>query len=119
MHLGLINPYVIEASGGYDHCPMWYEYKLRRYARGLVWSYPDMTVKQLEAVRRDIERTFGHSNTVCMRCGYVAISLDEQAEIANIFAEHAPGHEPRYRAFEEHYVRPQRVEGKAARRLTK
>lgn len=119
MHLGLVNPLLVEAAGGYDHCPQWHEYKLRRYARGLVWSYPDMTIKQLDAVRHEIERAFGRSNTVRMRCGYVAISPEEQGVIANIFAECAPGHEPRYQAFEEHYVRPQRVEGKAVRRLLK
>lgn len=36
MFLDVVNPKVIQEAGGYDHCPLFYEYKLRRFARGFV-----------------------------------------------------------------------------------
>ena len=42
--LCVINPKILEAAGGYDHCPLYYEYKLRQFARGLIWSYREITI---------------------------------------------------------------------------
>lgn len=117
--LGFTNPRLIEEAGGYERCPRYYEYKLRRYARGLVWRYREMSVAQLEALHAALERRFGRSNIVRMRCGYEAIGPEEQAVIAGIFSQVAPGHEPQYKGFEEHYIKPRRVEGKAVHRLMK
>lgn len=117
--LGVTNPKLIEQAGGYDHCPQYHEHKLRRYARGLVWTYREMTVGQLEKLHSTLTQHFGYSNIVRMRCGYEAISPEDQNTIASIFAQVAPGHEPQYKSFEEHYVKPHRVEGRAAHRLIK
>lgn len=117
--LRVTNPRAIAKAGGYDYCPQWHEYKLRRYARALEWTYPEMTLIQLKSVHEALEKRFGYSTIVRLRCGYEAISPDEQAIIESIFDEYATGHKPIYKAFEEHYVRPPRVEGKKAHKLIK
>ena len=117
MFLGVVNPKVIQEAGGYDHCPFFYEYKLRRFARGFVWSYPDLTLSQLHELHDELIGTFGYSNIVRMRCGYEAISPEEQELIASIFEDVAPSVTPEYKGFEEHYVKPPRAEGKATRKL--
>lgn len=119
MFLGVVNPKTIQEAGGYDHCPLFYEYKLRRFARGFVWSYPDLTLSQLHELHDELFGTFGYSKIVRMRCGYEAISPEEQEPIASIFEDLAPSVTPEYKGFEEHYTKPPRVEGKAARKLLK
>lgn len=111
--LDVVSPDVLERAGGYAGCPFYYEHKLRRFARGLVWSYPNMTLAQLRDVQVAITAYFGERNTVRYRMGYEAISPEEQAKIAEIFSHYAPGHQPEYKTYEEHYVRPPRIEGKA------
>lgn len=54
-----------------------------------------------------------------MRCGYEAISPEEQGFIAKTFATYASTVEPRYQTYEEHYVKPPRIEGRAAHKLLK
>ena len=117
MLLSVMNPKIIEEAGGYDHCPLFLEHKLRRFARGFVWIYRELTVSQLDDLHDELIRTFGYSTMVRMRCGYEAIGSEEQEVIAAIFEEIAPGVEPEYKGFEEHYVKPPRVEGKAVRKL--
>lgn len=117
--VSVANPRLIERAGGYDHCPQYYEYKLRRYARGLVWRYRAMTVGQLEELHEALTRHFGRSNLVRLRCGYEAISPEAQGQIADIFERIAPGHAPEYKSFEEHYIKPPRIEGRAVHRLRK
>lgn len=115
--LCVINPKILEAAGGYDHCPLYYEYKLRQFARGLIWTYRELTVAQLEDLHSALISHFGYSTIVRMRCGYEAISPKEQATIASIFEAWAPGVKPQYKGFEEHYVKPPKVEGRAAHKL--
>lgn len=117
--LTITNPKIIEEAGGYDHCPLYHEYKLRRFARGLVWTYREMTLAQLEDIHHALISHFGYSKVVRMRCGYEVISPDEQAFIAGVFEALAPGNEPEYKTFEEHHVKPPRIEGKAAYKLLK
>lgn len=117
--LSITNPKIIEEAGGYDHCPLYHEHKLRQFARGLIWTYREMTVAQQEEVHAALISHFGYSTTVRMRCGYEAIGPEEQATIAGLFESLAPGVEPRYKGFEEHYIKPPRIEGKAARKLLK
>jgi len=75
MFLGVVNPKTIQEAGGYDHCPLFYEYKLRRFARGFVWFYPDLTLSQLHELHDELFGTFGYSKIVRMRCGYEAIEV--------------------------------------------
>ncbi|MBR8763791.1 hypothetical protein IX335_001009 [Porphyromonas levii] len=115
--LSLTNPRLIEKAGGYDHCPNYHEYKLRRFARGLVWTYDDLTIAQWRDIRSELSAHFSKSAITRMRCGYEAISPEEQELIAHIFDSAAPGSKPRYITYEEHYTKPPRVEGKAAHEL--
>lgn len=117
--VSVTNPRLIEQAGGYDHCPLYYEYKLRRYARGLVWRYRQMSIGQLDALHEALTKHFGYSNLVRIRCGYEVLSPEEQGQIAAIFARVAPGHEPEYKRFEEHYTKPPRIEGRAVHELGK
>lgn len=82
--LCVINPKILEAAGGYDHCPLYYEYKLRQFARGLIWMYRELTVAQQEDLHSALISHFGYSTIVRMRCGYEAISPKEQATIASM-----------------------------------
>ncbi|WP_238296467.1 DUF6078 family protein [Porphyromonas uenonis] len=107
------------AAGGYDHCPNYYEHKLRRYARGLVWSYDDLTLAQWRQIQTQLNRQFGYSEMKRIRHGYVALSPEEQGVIAQIFTTIAPGSEPQYVTYEEHYTKPPRIEGRAAHKLLK
>ena len=115
--LSFTNPALIEEAGGFENCPNYHEHKLRRFARGLAWQYDDLTLAQWKKVKADLSAHFGYSYVVKMRCGYEAISPEEQAEIAQIFDNVAPGHAPHYTTFEEHYFKPPRVEGKEAKKL--
>ncbi|OWR77998.1 DUF6078 family protein [Porphyromonas gingivalis] len=116
--ISITNPKIIQEAGGYDHCPLYYKYKLRQFARGLIWTYQELTVAQQQQIHEALNTHFGYSSMVRMRCGYEAIDPDEQATIASIFEAVAPGViKPRYRSFEEHYIKPPRVEGRAARKL--
>lgn len=117
--LTITNPQLIDKAGGYDHCPNYYEYKLRRYARGLVWSYDDLTLAQWRQVQAQLNRQFGYSEMKRIRHGYVALSPEEQGVIAEIFTRIAPGSAPQYITYEEHYAKPPRVEGRAAHKLLK
>lgn len=117
--LTITNPQLIDKAGGYDHCPNYYEYKLRRYARGLVWSYDDLTLAQWRQVQTQLNRQFGYSEMKRIRHGYVALSPEEQGVIAEIFTRIAPGSTPQYITYEEHYAKPPRVEGRAAHKLLK
>lgn len=117
--LNITNPKLIEEAGGYEYCPLHQEHKLRSFARALVWTYREMTLDQLERVHAALISHFGYSKVVRMRCGYEAISPEEQATIAGIFEAVAPGSKPQYKGFEEHYTKPRRVEGKAAHKLLK
>ena len=117
--LTITNPQLIDKAGGYDHCPNYYEHKLRRYARGLVWSYDDLTLAQWRQIQTQLNRQFGYSEMKRIRHGYVAISPEEQGVIAETFTSIAPGSEPRYITYEEHYTKPPRVEGRAAHKLLK
>ena len=62
--LCVINPKILEAAGGYDHCPLYYEYKLRQFARGLIWSYREITIAQLEDLHSALISHFGYSTIV-------------------------------------------------------
>ena len=117
--LTITNPQLIERAGGYDHCPNYYEHKLRRYARGLVWSYDDLTPAQWRQIQTQLNRQLGYSEMKRIRHGYVALSPEEQGVIAEIFTTIAPGSEPRYITYEEHYTKPPRIEGRAAHKLLK
>lgn len=117
--LTVTNPTIIEASGGYEHCPLYHEHKLRQFARGLIWKYPAMTLKQTSDLHDELISRYGYSSIVRMRCGYEAISPDQQAEIEEIFHEVAPGFNPQYKSFEAYYTKPPRVEGKAAHKYIK
>lgn len=119
LQLSITNPRLIEEAGGYEHCPLFHEYKLRSFARGLVWRYREMTVSQLEEIQQALNQHFGYSKMVRLRCGYEAIDPEEQAVIANIFAQIVPDVSPRYKRFEEHYTKPPRVEGRAAHKYLK
>lgn len=115
--LSIVNPAIIEAAGGYEHCPLYYEWRKRRFARGLVWKYPELTGAQWAAIRHDLAMEFYPSTLRRIRFGYEAISPEEQSKIAEIFARYAPDVEPRYKSFEEHYIKPPRIEGKEARKF--
>ena len=117
--LTITNPQLIDKAGGYDHCPNYYEYKLRRYARGLVWRYDDLTLAQWRQVQAQLNRQFGYSEMKRIRHGYVALSPEEQGVIAEIFTRIAPGSAPQYITYEEHYAKPPRVEGRAVHKLLK
>ena len=41
--LSVTNPQLIEQAGGYSQCPKYYEWKLRRFARGMRWRYGTLT----------------------------------------------------------------------------
>ena len=117
--LTITNPQLIDKAGGYDHCPNYYEHKLRRYARGLVWSYDDLTLAQWRQIQTQLNRQFGYSEMKRIRHGYVALSPEEQGVIAETFTRIAPSSAPQYITYEEHYVKPPRVEGRAAHKLLK
>lgn len=115
--VSLVNPRLIERVGGYEHCPMYHEYKLRRFARGLIWRYNELTIGQHAEIHTAILDHFGKATTNRYRFGYEAISPECQQSIEDIFERLAPGHKPQYRSYEEHYIKPARVEGKAARKI--
>lgn len=117
IYLSVVNPQIIEKAGGYESCPSYYEHKLRRYARGLIWSYDELTIAQWRTLKAELNAHFGYHNMVRMRCGYEAISPEDQERIADIFARVAAHSSPRYRSYEEHYIKPPRVEGKAVHKL--
>lgn len=117
--LTITNPQLIERAGGYDHCPNYHEHKLRRYARRLVWRYDDMTLGQKRQIESQLNAHFGKNAVIRMRCGYEAISPEEQGFIAETFAAYAPAVEPQYVTYEEHYTKPPRIEGRAAHKLLK
>lgn len=117
--LTITNPTLIEASGGYEHCPLYHEHKLRQFARALIWKYPEMTLEQTSNLHDKLISHFGYSNIVRMRCGYEAITPEQQAKIEAIFHEVAPGFKPHYKSFEVRYTKPPRVEGKAVHKLIK
>lgn len=117
MQIQITNPILIQEAGGYEHCPLYYELKIRRFARGLVWKYPDLTGRQLDQIHAELTDLFGYSKVVRLRCGYEVLTPEEQEAIAHLWQSIAPGHAPQYRAFEEHYIKPRRVEGKASRKI--
>lgn len=117
MGLGVTNPQLIEQLGGYDHCPRFYEWRLRQFARFLVWNYPDLTGRQWQAIKYDLVSAFSENTLKRFRNGYEAISPGEQERIAEVFARHSPDVRPRYKRTEEHYLKPPRIEGKEARKL--
>ena len=108
MLLSLVNPRLIERAGGYDHCPAFYEHKLRRYARGMRWRYGALTGDTQDAIHERLERHFGRSLMARMRRGDEVISPEDQTYIRKLFAEMAPEVEPEFLAYEEHYVKPPR-----------
>ena len=106
--LGVTNPQLIEKAGGYDHCPEFHRWELRRFARGMRWRYGALTGDAQEAIHQTLEWHFGHALMGRMRRGDEVISPKDQEYIRKVFAEMAQGVEPEFMAFEEHYVNPPR-----------
>lgn len=104
----VVNPQHLEAAGGYEHCPAFYRWQARRFARGLRWRYGALTVDQQDAIHAELESHFGYSLMGRMRRGDEVISPDDQEVIRAIFARHAEGIEPEYESFETHYIKPKR-----------
>lgn len=118
--LSVVNPKIIDEAGGYDHCPPLPRIQAQTFCTrthlGLSRNDRNPTPP---SPQRALIGHFGYSAIVRLRCGYDAISPEEQAAITLLFERLAPGIEPRYKAFEEHYLKPPRVEGKAAHKLLK
>ena len=106
--LGVANPQLIEQAGGYDHCPEYYRWELRRFARGMRWRYGALTGDAQEEIHERLEGYFGRSLMGRMRRGDEVISPDAQEYIRSVFAELAGGIEPEFLSFEEHYIKPPR-----------
>ena len=106
--LGVANPQRIEQAGGYDHCPEYHKWELRRFARGMCWHYGRLTGDAQAAIHQTLEKHFGRSLMGRMRRGDEVISPEEQEYIRTVFAEQAQGVEPELLAFEEHYIKPPR-----------
>lgn len=106
--LSVTNPQLIEQAGGYSQCPKYYEWKLRRFARGMRWRYGTLTGNAEAEIHERLKDAFGFTQIGRMRRGDVVISPEEQAQIREIFEEVAPGAEPEFIAFEEHYIKPPR-----------
>lgn len=102
------NPKLIEAAGGYDHCPAYYEWRERRYARGMRWRYGALTGDVQAEIHRRLEQHFGKSLMGRMRRGDEVIGPEEQEYIRTLFAQLAPDVEPEFLAYEMHYVKPRR-----------
>lgn len=59
--LEVVNPEVMATAGGYDHCPEFHQWVLRRYARGMQWHYGVLTGDAEVAIHRTLEEHFGRS----------------------------------------------------------
>lgn len=106
--INITNPQRIAQAGGYNHCPEFHLWQLRRFARGMRWRYGALTGDAQAEIHDRLETHFGRSLMGRMHRGDVVISPEEQAYIRSVFAEVAPGVEPVFLAFEEHYVKPPR-----------
>lgn len=106
--LSIANPRIIEKAGGYDHCPVFHRWELRRFARGMRWRYGALTSDAQDAIHERLESHFGYALIGRMRRGDEVISPDDQAYIRKVFAEAGQGVEPEFLAFEEHYIKPPR-----------
>lgn len=106
--LQVTSPRIIEEAGGFDHCPHYYEWRLRRFARGMQWRYGALTGDQQDAIQRELKMRFGYSLVGRMRRGDEVISPEQQEEIRAIFARHSDTVEPHFESFEMHYIKPPR-----------
>lgn len=106
--LQIISPKVIESAGGYDHCPHFFRWELRTYARGLHWHYGGLTGDAEDAIHRRLEEHFGPSLAGRIRRGDEVVSPEDQAYIRDLFAEFSSTVRPEYRSFEQHYNKPPR-----------
>lgn len=106
--LGVTNPQLIEQAGGYEHCPEFHQWKLRRYARGMRWQYGALTGDAQAEIQQTLEDYFGRSLMGRMRRGDEVISPESQDYIRSVFAQIAPDVEPEFLSYEEHYCKPPR-----------
>lgn len=103
-----VNPEAISKAGGFEACPLYYEHRKRRYARGLRWKYGELTGNQQTAIHEELTWHFGYSRIGRIRRGDEVISPEEQEEIRQIFARYSKDVTPEYLGFEEHYTAPRR-----------
>lgn len=106
--LTIVNPRLIEQAGGYERCPEFQKWELRRFARGMRWRYGALTGDAQKAIHERLEEHFGRALTGRMRRGDEVISPEDQEYIRRVFAESGQGVEPEFVAYEEHYVKPPR-----------
>lgn len=106
--VSLVNPKLIEEAGGYEHCPEFYQWQERQFARGMRWRYGSLTGDAQTAIHTDLTRHFGYALIGRMRRGDEVISPEDQEIIRVIFARHAAGVEPEFKSFEMHYIKPPR-----------
>lgn len=106
--IGVTNPKLIEEHGGYEHCPMYHEWKLRRYARGMRWRYGALTVEAQQAIHQELTHHFGYALIGRIRRGDEVISPEDQKYIHSVFARFSDEVEPEFLDFEMHYIKPQR-----------
>lgn len=89
--INVTNPQRIAQAGGYNHCPEFHLWQLRRFARGMRWRYGALTGDAQAEIHDRLETHFGRSLMGRMHRGDVVISPEEQAYIRSVFAEVAPG----------------------------
>lgn len=107
--IDVTNPKLIEKAGGYDLCPQFHRWELRRYARGMRWRYGMLSGDAQQAIHEELESHFGYALIGRMRRGDEVISPEDQAYIKDVFARYAEGVEPEFTDFEMHYVKPPRL----------
>lgn len=105
----ITNPQLIEQAGGYEHCPQYHQWLLRRYARGMRWKYGALTGDAQHAIHRELQEHFGQALIGRMRRGDEVISPEEQDYIRSVFARHAKDVEPEFTSYEMHYIKPSRL----------